>query len=519
MKIVPILIGSQSDLSFAQRIQEQLRNYQVSGIIRISSAHKSANHLLGIVEKYDSQVDLFITVAGKSNALSSVVDGASSKPVIACPPLSHETMYDIFSSISMPRGIAPLVVLAPENAALAAAKIIALTDQTVAKMVRMQQLKKRCLLSYQDIQLSSQTWIPAIQSSLSQRWQETAIISDQKPNCWRLYKGKVRDCYISDERELQLLVATDRVSSFDRHIGLVPFKGAVLSLISQWWFNQTSHIIANHLLGTFGGRISLVQQCEVFPIEFVVRGFITGNTETSLWTHYQRGKRSYCGHLFEDGLVKNQELPHPVVTPTTKDSSPGGHDELISEEEIIERRIMTQEEWDFCHAKALELYRFGYQLAMRRGLLLVDTKYEFGLLSRDDGKQEIVLVDEIHTPDSSRYWLLHSYQDRFQSGEDPEIVDKDLIRKWVKNNTDNPYDLAHPVPDIPKEHQITVSQRYLELYYLITGEEFPFSNMALMEEGSINLDQNTIHLLRRPVGTALEHLQNIIKERITIDGF
>ena len=253
-----------------------------------------------------------------------------------------------------------------------------------------------------------------------------------------IYEGKVRNVYKLGEKHL-LMKASDRVSSFDRHIGTIPGKGELLNKMSEFWFNKTKHIIDNHLITT-QNEVALVHKCKPFMIEMVVRGYITGNTTTSLWTHYNNGSRLYSGNKLPEGLVKNQKLKTPIVTPTTK----GKVDKPISKASIIAEGYMTQEECDYIYRKSLELFAFGQKIADNAGFILVDTKYEFG--KTVDGK--IILIDEVHTCDSSRYWLKGSYQGRFAKYLEPEKLDKDCVRDWVKSQCD-PY--KDDIPSLPEE--------------------------------------------------------------------
>mmetsp|Transcript_7306 Transcript_7306/g.10866 ORF Transcript_7306/g.10866 Transcript_7306/m.10866 type:complete len:266 (+) Transcript_7306:62-859(+) len=222
------------------------------------------------------------------------------------------------------------------------------------------------------------------------------------------HTGKVRDVYLTDTHVV--IVTTDRLSAFDRCIASVPYKGQVLNMISMWWFSQMKSVVPNHIVACPHPNIAICRKCKVFPIEFVVRGFITGTTSTSMWTNYAKGVRDYCGHHLPEGLVKNQRLDRVLLTPTTKDDS---HDELISAAEVVASGRMAQEEWDVCSDYAMRLFRDSQEKALERGLILVDTKYEFG---RCELTGEILLVDELQTPDSSRYWLAHSYEGRVSSG-------------------------------------------------------------------------------------------------------
>lgn len=275
--------------------------------------------------------------------------------------------------------------------------------------------------------------------------------------------GKVRDQYEFDNKIV--LITTDRQSAFDRVLASIPFKGQVLNLTSAWWFEQTKHIIENQVIEIPDPNITLAKKCTVFPIEFVVRGFITGSTSTSLWTVYKNGDREYCGNKLEEGLVKNQKLDQNMLTPTTKEVE---HDRPISPKEIVSENWMTQEDWDYCSKKALELFSFGQKKAAENGMILVDTKYEMG----KDENGNIVLIDEIHTPDSSRYWVAESYEERIRKGEEPQNIDKEFLRLWFVDNCD-PYN-DKELPEAPDDLVIELSSRYIYLYETITGGLFPF---------------------------------------------
>lgn len=275
--------------------------------------------------------------------------------------------------------------------------------------------------------------------------------------------GKVRDQY--DLGDKIALITTDRQSAFDRVLASIPFKGQVLNLTSAWWFEQTKHIIDNQVIDIPDPNVTLAKKCKVFPIEFVVRGYITGSTSTSLWTVYNNGSRDYCGNALEEGLVKNQKLDANMLTPTTKEVD---HDRPISPEDIVKEGWMNQEDWDYCSGKALELFSFGQEKAAANGMILVDTKYEMGR----DSDGNIVLIDEIHTPDSSRYWISETYDERMNAGEEPQNIDKEFLRLWFMDNCD-PYN-DEVLPEAPNELVTELSSRYIYLYETITGGLFPF---------------------------------------------
>jgi phosphoribosylaminoimidazole-succinocarboxamide synthase len=273
--------------------------------------------------------------------------------------------------------------------------------------------------------------------------------------------GKVRDTY--DQGDKLLLATTDRLSAFDRVLTAIPFKGQVLNQLSTWWFKKTKHIIPNHMLDIPEPHVMLAKKCEVFPIEFVVRAYATGSTNTSLWTHYAKGVREYCGHKLPEGLVKNQPLPKPILTPTTKEIE---HDRSLSAADILEQRFMTKQNWEYVSKIALELFDFGSNLAMERGIILVDTKYEFG----KDKDGNILLIDELHTPDSSRYWRASTYQIRLAEGKEPDNFDKEIVRLWYKEHCDPYKDKV--LPPAPKDLIIKLAERYIQLYEMITGKSF-----------------------------------------------
>ncbi|MEE9573178.1 MAG: phosphoribosylaminoimidazolesuccinocarboxamide synthase [Candidatus Neomarinimicrobiota bacterium] len=277
------------------------------------------------------------------------------------------------------------------------------------------------------------------------------------------YRGKVRDVYDIDNK--LILITTDRQSAFDRILAAIPLKGQVLNLTSAWWFEETKHIVKNHVVDLPDANVIIAEKCEVFPIEFVVRGYITGSTSTSLWTVYKNGSRNYCGINLPEGLVKNQRLTASMLTPTTKEKE---HDRPISPEEIISEGWMVKDDWEAASEIALQLFIFGQKKALENGLILVDTKYEFGR----DSNENIVLVDEIHTPDSSRYWISETYNDRFNSGQEPQNIDKEFLRLWFVDNCD-PYN-DDVLPPAPEELIIELSQRYIFLYETITGNRFKF---------------------------------------------
>lgn len=272
-------------------------------------------------------------------------------------------------------------------------------------------------------------------------------------------QGKVRDIY---EQENQLLlVTTDRHSSFDRIIAHVPHKGAVLNLISAFWFELTKDIVPNQLIEVPDPNVIVAKRAQPFLVEVVVRGYLTGVTDTSIWTNYQKGKRDFGGITLPDGMTKNMPLPRAIITPTTK----AGHDENLDLTEVVPRGLATVEQWEEMQRAALALFARGQEHASSKGFILVDTKYEFGLF---DGK--VILIDEVHTPDNSRYWLKSSFEERIASGQEPMAFDKEFLRIWFKENCD-PYK-DEVLPEAPAEMVAELSRRYIEIYETLTGAKF-----------------------------------------------
>ena len=292
--------------------------------------------------------------------------------------------------------------------------------------------------------------------------------------------GKVRDQY--DLGNQVVLITTDRQSAFDRVLASIPFKGQVLNLTSAWWFENTKEIIPNHTINVPDPNVTLAKKCDVFPIEFVVRGYITGSTSTSLWTVYNKGDREYCGNSLPEGLIKNQKLVANMLTPTTKEEH---HDRPITPAEIVNENWMTKEDWEYCSNKALELFSFGQKKALEHGLILVDTKYEMGRTETG----EIVLIDEIHTPDSSRYWIADTYENQMEKKREPENIDKEFLRLWFMDNCD-PYK-DKTLPPAPSDLVTELSSRYIYLYETITGGLFPFpdKNKPINERINDNLKE------------------------------
>jgi phosphoribosylaminoimidazole-succinocarboxamide synthase len=277
------------------------------------------------------------------------------------------------------------------------------------------------------------------------------------------YRGKVRDNYdLPDGR--RVIVATDRLSAFDRILCAVPFKGQVLTQTARFWFEATRDICPNHVLAYPDPNVVIARRVEILPVEIVVRDYLAGTTSTSVLTLYKAGQREMYGIRLPDGLRDNQRLPHPILTPTSK-AFDGAHDAPLSPAEIISRDLLTAAQWAQVSEYALALFARGQAMAATRGLILVDTKYEFGT----DADGRIVLADEIHTPDSSRYWRAESYAARFTAGERPESFDKDFVRNWVAARCDPYHD---EIPEIPEDLILATAAVYVQAFETITGLSF-----------------------------------------------
>lgn len=291
--------------------------------------------------------------------------------------------------------------------------------------------------------------------------QETLLRTDyQLPGQLNVYHGKVRDVYFL-ENDLIAMIATDRISAFDVVLPAgIPYKGQVLNQIAAKQLDATSDIVPNWKIATPDPMVTIGHRCEPFKVEMIVRGYITG----SAWRAYQNGERELCGIKLAEGLRENQKFGTPIITPTTKADE--GHDENISREEIIRTGLMTREEYDQVERYALALFARGSEIARKHGLILVDTKYEFG---KKDGV--IYLIDEIHTPDSSRYFYAEGFEERFAKGEPQRQLSKEFVRQWL---VDNGF-MGRPgevLPEITPAYCQSVSERYIELYEHVTGEKF-----------------------------------------------
>lgn len=279
----------------------------------------------------------------------------------------------------------------------------------------------------------------------------------------KAYHGKVRDNYtVGDKR---LIVVTDRISAFDWVLGTVPFKGQVLNQMAAHWFELAGDLAPSHLISIPDPTAALVKECVPLKAEFVMRSYLTGSTSTSIWRAYESGKREFCGHQLPDGMKKNEPLAHAILTPSTK-AEKGDHDESVSKDELLRRGAVTPEEFEIAETMVKRLFAFGQQEAAKQGLILVDTKYELGTTT--DG--EVVFIDEIHTPDSSRYWYREDYEERLSRGEAPRSLDKEFVRRWYVS--EHNYRGEGPPPELNDEIRVEAAMRYMEIFSLVTGRTF-----------------------------------------------
>ena len=299
------------------------------------------------------------------------------------------------------------------------------------------------------------------------------------PTLGAKYEGKVRDNYTKEGK--RFIIVTDRLSAFDRVITTIPFKGQVLNQMAQFWFEQTRDIAQNHVIEFPDPNVVVAKECKAMPVEMVVRGYITGVTSTSAWFNYEKGVRNFCGNVLPEGLKKNQKFDHPIITPSTK-AEHGDHDESVSREQILERGVVSAEQFDKMADVGMKLYMRGVEICAKQGIILVDTKYEFGMTPEG----EIALIDEIHTPDSSRFWFANEYEDRLARGEEQKKIDKEYLREWL---ADRGFRGDGEIPEVPAEIRAETGRRYIEAYELITGRSFEAKVGSVAERLAKNLSK------------------------------
>ena len=434
-----LLVSSDEVASYAQEVSRVLdERFEISRVV-VRSADAPTDRL----DRDESEGSSLFVVLGPSSSSKLTLERESVSPVIS---LSTQDAFET---------------------ALAIAKFCSLagpSELRVAVLSAVRQRRQGRLVQDAQYQTQSRFYM----SKISRAIDDNLLITGDNVAVEGRLRGKVRDRY--EGAKTLALVTTDRQSGFDRHLALIPFKGAVLNLTSAFWFKATQHIIPNHLLSVPHPYVSIVRKCQPFPIEFVVRAYMTGSTSTSIWKNYQNGVRNYCGHVLADGTTKNQKLDSVILTPTTKEEE---HDRPISLADIVSENWKTQQDLDVCGKAALEIFALGQEIAAQHGLILVDTKYEFG---RDVETGEILLIDEVHTPDSSRYWLASTYEQRIAQGLEPDNIDKEFLRLWFRDNCD-PYNIEVALPEAPRDLVLELARRYITLYEMITWDDFDFAKV------------------------------------------
>ncbi|HVA97175.1 MAG TPA: phosphoribosylaminoimidazolesuccinocarboxamide synthase [Candidatus Acidoferrales bacterium] len=298
------------------------------------------------------------------------------------------------------------------------------------------------------------------------------------PTLGKKYQGKVRDFYILKDK--RVTITTDRQSAFDVILGNIPFKGAVLNQLAAFWFEKTKKIVPNHMISLPDPNVLVSKNCKPIPVEMVIRGYLSGVTKTSVWYSYEKGERTIYGMQFPDGMQKNQKLPHPIITPTTHpEAGSAKHDERLTRDEIISRKIVEKKLYEEMEKVSLELFALGQKWCEQHGLILVDTKYEFGLYN---GK--LMLIDEIHTPDSSRFWIAKTYKDRLKHGQEPENFDKEFLRLWYAKRG---YFGDGKPPKMTKELAVELSKRYIKTYEMLSEKTFNVFTYPIEERIKQNL--------------------------------
>jgi phosphoribosylaminoimidazole-succinocarboxamide synthase len=283
------------------------------------------------------------------------------------------------------------------------------------------------------------------------------------------YDGKVRDCFIDRARGERTIIVTDRLSAFDAVVGTIPFKGQVLNQLAQFWFEHTAAIAPNHMRTVPDPNVMVARECEPLPVELVMRAYLTGVTSTSIWKAYEAGARTFCGHELPGGMRKNQPLPQPILTPSTK-AAKGDHDVSVSRDDLLAMGRISPELFDRAAELAAALFAAGQRHAASRGLILADTKYEIGIDRSRAAGDQLVLIDEIHTPDSSRYWYADDYEARLARGEEPRSLDKEYVRRWLAG--DAHWSGDGPPPVMPDEIRVEAARRYIASYEIVTGRSF-----------------------------------------------
>lgn len=468
--LVGIIMGSDSDLPVMKEAALQIEEFDIPYEIKIVSAHRTPE-LMFQYAKDAVQNGLKVIIAGAGGAahLPGMVAAITSLPVIGVPVQSKAMsgIDSLYSIVQMPPGVpvATMAVNGAKNAGILAAQIIGTGDKNVLEKIDAYKEGLKKMVDDKNKKLDIIRSIPL------------ALTSIDIPKLGKKEQGKVRDIYFKKDK--RILITTDRQSAFDVILGSIPFKGAVLNQLSQFWFQHTNKIVQNHMIEVPDPNVMITHNCQSIPVEMVVRGYISGVTTTSIWHSYQKGERVIYGIQFPEGLKKNQKLSKPVITPTTHGGGKNGHDERLTKEEIISRGLVDKKLYEQMEKAALALFEFGTKVCKQQGLILVDTKYEFGL-----HKGKLMLIDEIHTPDSSRFWIAESYKERFEKEREPENFDKEFLRLWY---AEKGYKGDGPPPPMSEELIVQTAQRYISVYEKITGKQFVADTYPINERIVNNL--------------------------------
>lgn len=470
--VVGIIMGSDSDLPVMQESAEILQQLGILFEMTIVSAHRTPERMYQYAKTAEERgLKVIIAGAGGSAHLPGMTASLTTLPVIGVP-VKTKTMRgrdSLYSIVQMPPGIpvATVAINGAKNAGLLAAKILALSDESINQRLKLftknmekNILKKAELLEKKDKKNNTK-------ESKDERILSVVPYVLKKTNFTKvskeIYRGKVRDIYVVGDKRIQ--ITTDRQSAFDVILGHIPYKGAVLNLLATYWLELAKKIIPTHVIAVPDPNVMVVKKCDMIPVEMVVRGYITGVTATSPWGNYAKGERYIYGIHFPEGLKKNQKLPRPIITPTTHpDVTSGLHDERLTKKEIIDKKIVSKKLYEQMEKLSLELFDMGTAICKKAGLILVDTKYEFGLY-----KGKLMLIDEIHTPDSSRFWIADTYEKRFKKGDEPENFDKEFLRLWYAKRG---YTGQGTPPKMSDELLVQLSKRYIAVYEKITGKRF-----------------------------------------------
>jgi phosphoribosylaminoimidazole-succinocarboxamide synthase len=474
--LVAVIMGSDSDFPIMKDACEALHSFGVPYEVTVLSAHRTPERAFAFAkEAQERGIKVIIAAAGGAAHLAGVMAGLSILPIIGVPILTKTLggADSLYSTAQMPPGVpvATVAINGSLNAGILAVQILATADVSLQQKLKdyKKSLEKKVNAKAKNIE-ETDTIVQAIPKVL-----KTIDI----PGYGKKSQGKVRDIYFKNDR--RILITTDRQSAFDVILGHIPFKGAVLNKLSEFWFKQTKSIVQNHMISVPDDNVMITHNCKPTSVEMIVRGYMTGVTKTSIWYSYEKGERTIYGIKFPEGLKKNQKLPKPVLTPTTHpEAGTGLHDERLTREQIIENKIVDEKIYKQMEKAALELFDFGSKWCKKHGLILVDTKYEFGI---KNGK--LMLIDEIHTPDSSRFWIADTYEERINNGLEPENFDKEFLR--LRYAKELKYTGDGIPPEMPQDLIIDLAKRYIQVYEKITGETFEMFEYPIEERIKKNL--------------------------------